>query len=142
MLASRGVFAEEEPGRFRLTALSECLRRGIAGSLHDAICMHGEMHWRAVGSLLHSVMTREPAFDHVAGSPAWEYLASHPDDGERFARGMANISSFENGAIARAYDFSPFHVVIDVGGGSGGFIAEVLRANPGLRGLLTTSRTS
>jgi hypothetical protein len=49
---------------------------------------------------------------------------------------MANISSFENGAIARAYDFSPFRVVIDVGGGSGGFIAEVLRANPGLRGLL------
>lgn len=136
MLASRGVFAEEESGRFRLTPLSECLRRGIAGSLRDAICMYGEMHWRAVGSLLRSVMTGEPAFDHVAGSPAWEYLASHSDDGERFARGMANISSFENEAIAQAYDFSPFRVVIDVGGGRGGFIAEVLKANPGLRGLL------
>jgi hypothetical protein len=136
MLASRGVCAEEEPGCFRLTALSECLRSGTAGSLRDAICMYGEMHWRAVGSLLHAVMTGEPAFDHVAGSPAWEYLANHPDDGERFVRGMANISFFENEVIAHAYDFSPYRVVIDVGGGRGGFIAEVLKANPGLRGLL------
>jgi O-methyltransferase domain len=42
----------------------------------------------------------------------------------------------ENQVIARAYDFSPFRVVIDLGGGRGGFIGEVLRANPGLRGIL------
>jgi hypothetical protein len=136
MLTSRGVFAEEESSRFGLTPLSECLRSGTVGSVRDAIRMYGEMHWRAVGNLLHSVMTGEPAFDEVAGSPVWEYLASHPDDGERFARGMANVSSLENQVIARAYDFSPFRVVIDLGGGRGGFIAEVLRANPGLRGVL------
>src|SRR5215831_9005171 len=135
MLASRGVFAEESDS-FGLTALSECLRSGTAGSLRDTIRMYGEMHWRAVGNLLHSVMSGEPAFDKVAGSPVWEHLASHPDEGERFARGMANVSSFENQVIARAYDFSAFHVVIDLGGGRGGFIAEVLRANPGLRGVL------
>jgi hypothetical protein len=136
MLTARGVFAEEESRRFGLTSLSECLRSGIAGSVRDTIRMYGDMHWRATGSLLHSVMTGEPAFDEVAGSPVWEYLASHPDDGERFARGMANVSSFENEVIARAYDFSPFRVVIDLGGGRGGFIAAVLRANPGLRGVL------
>ena len=136
MLASRGVFAEEESDRFGLTPLSECLRSDTAGSVRDTIRMYGEMHWRAAGNLLYSVMTGEPAFDEVAGSPVWEYLASHPEEGERFARGMANVSSFENHVIARAYDFSPFHVVIDLGGGRGGFIAEVLRANPGLRGIL------
>src|SRR5262245_14539062 len=136
MLASRGVFAEEESNRFGLTPLSECLRSGTVGSVRDTIRMYGEMHWRAVGNLLHSVMTGEPAFEEVTGSPVWEYLASHPDDGERFARGMANVSSREDEIVARAYDFSPFRVVIDLGGGRGGFIAEVLRANPGLRGVL------
>jgi hypothetical protein len=136
MLAARGVFAEEEPGRFRLTPLSACLRSGTAGSVRDTIRMYGDMHWRSIGSLLHSVMTGEPAFEEVAGSPVWEYLAGHPDEGERFARGMANVSSLENEVIARAYDFSAFRVVIDVGGGRGGFVAEVLRANPGLRGVL------
>ena len=136
MLASRGVFAEEGSNRFGLTPISECLRSGIEGSVRDTLRMYGEMHWRAVGNLLHSVMTGEPAFEEVAGSPVWEYLASHPDDDERFVRGMANVSSFENRVIARAYDFSPFRVVIDLGGGRGGFIAEVLRANPGLQGVL------
>lgn len=136
MLASRGVFAEEEASRFGLTPLSECLRSGTVGSVRDTIRMYGDMHWRAMGNLLHSVMTGEPAFDEVAGSPVWEYLRSHPDEGERFARGMANVSSFENQVIARAYDFSAFRVVIDLGGGRGGFIAEILRANPELRGVL------
>jgi len=81
-------------------------------------------------------MTGKPAFDHVAGAPTWEYLADHPEDSERFARGMANLSALENETIARAYDFSSFQAVIDVGGGRGDFIAEVLKANPGLRGVL------
>src|SRR5262245_33236075 len=136
MLASRGVFAEEEPGRFGLTPLSQCLRSGTERSLRDTVRMYGEMHWRAMGNLLYSVMTGEPAFDEVAGSPVWEYLASHPADGERFARGMANVSSFENRVIAGAYDFSQFRLVIDLGGGRGGFIGEVLRVNPELRGVL------
>lgn len=136
MLASRGVFAEEEPGRFHLTPLSECLRSGIAGSVRDTIRMYGEMHWRAHGSLLHSVMTGTPAFDHVAGAPVWEYLADHREDSERFARGMANLSALENETIAHAYDFSSFRTVIDVGGGRGGFIAEVLKGNARLRGVL------
>lgn len=88
MLASRSVFAEEESGRFGLTPLSECLRSGAVGSVRDTIRMYGEMHWSAMGNLLHSVMTGEPAFDEVAGSPVWEYLRSHPDDDERFARVM------------------------------------------------------
>jgi hypothetical protein len=136
MLAARGVFAADESGRVGLTPLSECLRSGVPGSIRDAIRMYGDMHWRAFGSLLQSVMTGEPAFDEVASAPVWEYLARHPDDGERFARGMANISSLENEVVVGTYDFSPFRVVIDVGGGRGGFIAAILRANPGLRGVL------
>ena len=38
--------------------------------------------------------------------------------------------------LARAWDFSKFHTVADLGGGGGGLIAAVLNANPDLRGLL------
>jgi hypothetical protein len=136
MLASRGVFSCDGSGRFGLTPLSECLRSAVAGSVRDVVRMNGEMHWRAVGSLLHAVTAGEPAFDHVAGSSIWKYFAAHPDDGERFDRGMANLASFENDAIARVYDFTPFHVVADIGGGRGGFIAAVLSAHPALCGVL------
>jgi hypothetical protein len=136
MLASHGVFSEDEDGRFGLTALADVLRSDVAGSIRDAIRMVDEGYWNTVGHLLDSVMTGRPAFEKVLGFPAFEYRARHPEVNERFARGMANISALENPAIARAYDFSPFKKVIDVGGGKGGFIAEVLKANPNLTGIL------
>jgi hypothetical protein len=38
--------------------------------------------------------------------------------------------------VARHYDFSGVKTIVDVGGGHGGLLATVLRANPGVRGVL------
>jgi len=35
-----------------------------------------------------------------------------------------------------AYDFSRLRTLVDVGGGQGALISSILRANPGLRGIL------
>ncbi len=136
MLASHGIFAEDEHGRFALTALAEVLRSDVPGSIRDAVRMVDDGYWHTVGHLLDSVMTGQPAFEPVLGAPAFAYRARHPEVNERFARGMANVSALENTAIARAYDFPPDTRVIDVGGGKGGFMAEVLKANPNVTGIL------
>jgi hypothetical protein len=136
MLASHGVFSEDDAGCFALTTLADALRSDVPGSVRDAIRMVDDEYWNVVGHLMDSVVTGRPAFENVLGLPAWEYRARHPEVDERFARGMANVSALENAVIARAYDFSPFKKVIDVGGGKGGFIAEVLKANPSLTGIL------
>ena len=39
-------------------------------------------------------------------------------------------------ALVAAYDFAPFGTVVDVGGGRGALLAGILRANPGVRGVL------
>jgi predicted O-methyltransferase YrrM len=39
-------------------------------------------------------------------------------------------------AVVRTYDFSPFHTVVDVGGGHGALLTAILSATPGLRGIL------
>jgi hypothetical protein len=49
---------------------------------------------------------------------------------------MAHVSSRENAAIVSNYDFGQFRQVVDVGGGQGGFIAEVLKAYPSVTGVL------
>jgi ubiquinone/menaquinone biosynthesis C-methylase UbiE len=38
--------------------------------------------------------------------------------------------------VCAAYDFSTFHTLVDVGGGTGYFLAAILQANPTLRGIL------
>jgi hypothetical protein len=136
MLASHGVFLEDERGQFALTAQADVLRSDVPDSIRDAVCMVDDGYWNTVGHLLDSVMTGKPAFEKVLGAPAFAYRARHPEVNERFARGMANVSALENARIARAYDSSPFKKVIDVGGGKGGFLAEVLKANPCLTGIL------
>src|SRR6202022_3494076 len=39
-------------------------------------------------------------------------------------------------AVVQAYDWSPFRLVVDIGGGQGGLLAAILSANPSLRGIL------
>jgi hypothetical protein len=53
-----------------------------------------------------------------------------------FHVGMAATSDPENPLVARAYDFPPEAVVVDLGGGHGGLLLSVLREHPGLRGVL------
>jgi len=135
-LASAGVFAEDNVGRFRLTPLAEVLRSDVPDSVRDAVRMYDESLWNAFSALEYGVRTGKPAFEKVAGGPRATYLADHPEASDRWNRGVANLSAPDNARIARAYDLSGAKTVVDVGGGQGGFIAEVLETNPHLRGVL------
>src|SRR5258708_5740546 len=65
-LASVGVFAEDEQGRFALTPLGATLQTDVPGSLQAwATVQLGEDHYQAWGELLHSVQTGEVAFNHL-----------------------------------------------------------------------------
>jgi hypothetical protein len=136
-LATMEVLAEDDEGRFSSTPLGDTLRSDAPGSVRAAVIMAGDPTFtRACGEMAHSVRTGAPAFDHVFGAPFFDYLSTHPEAGAIFNQGMANFSAVENPAIAAAYDFPPGARVVDVGGGHGGFLAEVLRAHPGVRGVL------
>jgi len=49
---------------------------------------------------------------------------------------MTSRSAEENAAVVSAYDFSGIGTLVDVGGGHGSFLAAILEANPGMRGIL------
>lgn len=140
-LAGHGIFAEATPGCFGLTPAAAILQSGRKDSIRDAVRMIGDMTgdgpwWNAVGHLRHSVMTGQPAWDYVVGTPFFTYLAQHATAGTWFDYGLANFTSLENAAIARAYDFSQAQRVVDVGGGQGGLLAEILTAYPQVTGVL------
>lgn len=136
-LASLGVFAEDEEGRFGLTPLAECLQTGVPGSLRAyAIMLGEEEHWRPWGDVLYSVRTGQSAFDHVFGMPHFRYFAEHPEAARVFNDAMTSRSGQENDAIISAYDFSDLEAVVDVGGGQGTLLAAILHASSSTRGVL------
>ena len=134
-LAAVGLFNESNGKSFELTPLGQFLRTDVPDSLAPmALFTHDS--YAAWGDLLHAVETGEPAFNHVFGMDRYQYLEQHPDAAVRFNAAMALLSSQLRRAVVATYDFSPFKTAVDVGGGQGGLLIEMLRANSSLRGIL------
>ncbi len=137
MLASHGVFAEDEHGHFSLTPLAAVLRSEGDDALRNYFRLSWQdVMWDTYRELLHPIMTGEPAFDRAHGMAVFDYLAAHPDVNARFDAMMALRSAPENAIIAQAYNFGQFDRIVDVAGGRGGFLAAVLRTYPTVHGVL------
>ena len=129
-LASDGVFAEGERGVFRQTAASELLRHEGWG---DFAHLFGGVWLRAIADL--EATSRRPAFVESFGTEFWEWLAAHPDERAAFDRAMAQRSGERSERVA-ALDWRGDELVVDVGGGNGSLVIELLRRKPGLRAIV------
>jgi hypothetical protein len=136
-LSGAGIFVEDEAGRFSNTESSELLRDDSAGSCRAFVRLLGdEVNWRSWEHLLYSVRTGRPAFDHVFGQRSFDYLSEHPAKAAVFDAAMVNSSDLLNAALIAQYDFAQYRMLVDVGGGVGATLCNVLHANPGMRGMV------
>jgi orsellinic acid C2-O-methyltransferase len=136
LLAAADVFTEDSEGRFALTPIGDYLRAGVPGSMRAAALLFGGITQRAWGDLLYSVKTGEPAFHQVFGQDSFTYFAKHPEEAANFDAAMGDFTSQIATAVARGYDFSGCHRVVDVGGGNGALLVGILGAHPSLKGTL------
>jgi ubiquinone/menaquinone biosynthesis C-methylase UbiE len=134
-LVALGLFKQNESGQFELAALGQFLRTDVPDSLAE-MSLFSEESYLAWGHLLHSVETGETAFKRVFGMHRYQYLEQHPEAAARFNAAMARLSSQLAAAVVSAYDFSRFETAVDIGGGQGGLLLAVLRANPTLGAIL------
>ena len=136
-VASVGIFEEDGQGRFAQTTLGAGLRSGGPGSLRDtAISMLDPGHDRCWDDILHSLRTGEVACDHVFGTGIWDYYRAHPEEARAFNGAMTGLSEMVGGAVVEAYDFAPFGTIVDVAGGQGSLLSQILRASPKARGVI------
>lgn len=136
-LAAIGVFREEADRHFALTELGACLRSDAPEPVGAWAAFIGEPYqWQAWGALLHSVRTGENAFRHVHGTDSWSYRAGHPELSVGFDRAMADLSRQVSAAVLAASDVGRFTHIVDVGGGTGAFLAAILAKHPATRGVL------
>jgi SAM-dependent methyltransferase len=133
-LVSKGVFEERAPGRFALNEAARTLIHCRIGLDLDGI--GGRMAY-AWGSLLAAVKTGAPAYHTIFGRPFWEDLQAHPGIAASFdalmgpaGHGTPDPEVLVNGG------WELVRSVIDVGGGTGSLLAEILRARPAVRGTL------
>lgn len=133
-LANVGIFSHVRRDCFALSRLAESLKADTPGSLKAIVMTIGEIHYQAFGSLLHSVQTGSPAFNHVFGTGLFDYLQQNADAADTFNQGMTNLSSMLAYAVMMAYDFRGVSSIVDIGGGEGKLLRKILELNPGMRG--------
>lgn len=136
MLASVGIFTEDQSHQFQLTELGQFLRTDIPESQHAMAIMAGEEHFQAWTELLYSIQTGQPAYDKVFGMPVFDWLSQHPDQAMVFDKAMVSIHGRETAAMLDAYDFRNIKTLVDVGGGNGSVLIATLQRFLHLQGIL------
>lgn len=131
-LASVGVFSELPDKHFELTPMAEYLKTGAMRSM--AILFNSDWSDKAWGCFLDSVKTGGVPFEKAHGLPVADWLETNPRAAEVFNEANAIKAANSHRAIIDVYDFSGIHTLTDVGGGLGALMAEILTANPSMKG--------
>jgi len=136
-LAGIGIFQELESKTFGLTPIAELLRSDAPNTMRNTAIFMGESwHWSVWGDMIYSVKTGKPAWGHVLSEDVFDYFNQNPEAGEIFNNTMTDMSKGTAPAIVEGYDFSGINTLADIAGGHGYLLAQVLKANPNVSGIL------
>jgi O-methyltransferase domain len=135
MLASMGVFKQEQGKRFALAPAGELLKSDAPGTMRYFAMMFGD-EWttRAYEHFTDCLRTGQDGVSKAYGQHVFDLLAERPDQSDTFQPAMTSSSTMDGKAVTGAYDFSGIKRLADVGGGHGGPLAcNVERSVPDAR---------
>jgi hypothetical protein len=137
MLAAANIVREEQPGRFGLTPDGVALQSGSAGSVQPALGMLERFMLPALQQTAHNIRTGEAGFTRIFGAPLYDYLEQHGDAAEDFSQALRSFQALFP-SVLDAYDFTDVHTLVDVGGGEGWRLVEILGPTPTCRASCST----
>lgn len=136
-LVAVGVFSVDvESGRYRPTELGAQMGSGAPEGVRpllDINCAGGRAELAFV-ELLGTVVTGASGYEKRYGLGFWEDLDAQPELRRSFDAQMAWRFRVQGPQIASGFDWGRFGSVVDVGGGDGVVLAEILRAHPSVSG--------
>ncbi|WP_327151772.1 methyltransferase [Nocardia sp. NBC_01329] len=134
LLIAHGIFARRRDGRYTLTPMARALRRDAPVPLRDAVLFYGcavhRDHWT---HLVDAVRAGAPA---VPARAFFDLVRTDRELGEMFHRAMSDIEGLGQAAVLTAHDFTPYRSIVDIGGGRGALLSEILRRVPDCTGIL------
>ncbi len=141
MLSDVGIFAEvkenEEKRQFKLTPYASLLQSNEKNAIRNfPLLLNMESFKRAMNDLTYTIQTGQNTFKHANGMNLYEYLQQNQNDAEIFNDAMTAMTSSQISLISSTYNFSQFHTIVDIGGGQGALLSNLIKNNPKLHGIL------
>ncbi|MGF1431586.1 methyltransferase [Kitasatospora sp. LaBMicrA B282] len=137
-LSCYGIFAETADGRYVHTEMSRLLREDSPDSLrYIALWCTAPWTWEAWPRLDDAVRSGASVFPGLYGKEFFDYLHDDATDSARvFDKAMTHSSRQSAHDLAGFLDLTGISSVVDIGGGQGHVLAELLERHPLLHGTL------
>lgn len=137
-LSSYGVFAETDDHRYTHTDMSLQLREDSPNTLRNiALWCTEPWTWEAWPRLDEAVRTGRSVFPDLYGKEFFAYLHDDAhDSAEVFNKAMTHSSRQSAADLAGILDLDGVRSVIDIGGGQGHVLANLLEKHPDVQGTL------
>lgn len=133
-LCSLNVLQSDARNQYHLTALGRTLLPGELGELAEYAGR--TFAWGPWAHLDASIRTNTSAFQLHHGKPLYPYLAENEDDARHYDQGVDAFTQDEAIALVDALQIYGDQTVLDLGGGQGSLLIEMLRAAPNVQGIL------
>jgi len=135
-LAALDICIENADGSFAVTEMGRLLATRSECSLRSWALWAGNYQWQVWGRLLASVQSGRTARQLAGGDRGFVHLEADATAAAVFHETMAQLTRLVSLQVARDYDFAPAQHVVDVGGGHGELLANILSAHEHLHGTL------
>jgi hypothetical protein len=138
VLQAFGYMRQSPEGKWMLGNRARRLLNADNGWLRDYVMVWGQQLMPAFGSIVDLAHSEKTGFELAFGEKLWEHNRKNQAANDVFVRFMdaATLQHTATDAIPRALDIGDARNVVDVGGGSGRFLAAVLKHYPTLQGVV------
>lgn len=121
---------------FQLTEAARQLIDGSSDSLAEGFLFHGSFFYSSWGHLYDYFRSGDNPCEKAHGSDFFARIAASADLAALFNQAMTSHTSKYAEAFVALPEFAACQTVVDVGGGEGRLILDVLTAHPKLRGIV------
>lgn len=136
-LSLRGLFSLSDTQHWALTEQGRLLCENHPASQRSAILLFtDEIFTHSAAALTETLSQSRPGFDIHFNNDFFSYLSGNPEKSKLFDSAMSSLTSGVNQKIAESYPFPDMARVVDIAGGRGGLLIEVLRRSSELSGIL------
>lgn len=131
-----GFCHKNSTNQYALSELGHLLIKDNPSPVREKILLISDQYWGAWANLSFSAANNTPAFNHVHGMSAWQCRTEHPEQGTIFNRWMEKSSHQIAHQITPYINLSNAHTIVDIAGGNGVFLSEILNNHQHLQGIL------
>jgi hypothetical protein len=135
MLASQGIFALGEDGTVSNTEISARLDATHPESMSNLCRLMAVVYDAAWVDIVPMLRDGESSFEHRYGKALYGYLADHPEHERMFHLAMQESVGPVAAALMAQCDLSGVGTVVDVGGGTGALLRQLLAQYPEMTGI-------